>query len=61
MFITSAEFTSQALDFARSVDGIVLIGGTRLVNLMIEYELGVSSRVVKVPRIDGDYFDEETT
>jgi restriction system protein len=61
VFITSSEFTSQALDFARSVEGIVLIGGNRLVNLMIEYELGVTSRAVKIPKIDGDYFDEEAT
>lgn len=27
--------------------------------LMIECELGVTARVVKVPKIDGDYFDEE--
>lgn len=59
VFITTSGFTSQALDFAKSVEGIVLIDGTRLASLMIEYELGVTARTVKIPKIDGDYFDEE--
>lgn len=60
VFITTSAFTQQATDFARSVDGIVLIDGQRLARLMIECELGVTSRTVKIPKIDGDYFDEET-
>lgn len=59
VFITTSSFTAQALDFAKSVEGIVLIDGTHLAGLMIECELGVTARVVKVPKIDGDYFDEE--
>jgi restriction system protein len=59
VFITTSEFTSQAIGFAKSVEGIVLVDGLRLVGLMIEYELGVSARTVKIPKIDGDYFDEE--
>ena len=59
VFITTSAYTSQALDFAKSVEGIVLIDGTRLAGLMIEYELGVTARAVKIPKIDGDYFDEE--
>lgn len=59
VFITTSGFTTQALDFAKSVEGIVLVDGTRLASLMIEYELGVTARTVKIPKIDGDYFDEE--
>lgn len=59
VFITTSGFTAQALDFAKSVEGIVLVDGNRLAGLMIECELGVTARVVKVPKIDGDYFDEE--
>lgn len=59
VFITTSGFTAQALDFAKSVEGIVLIDGVRLAGLMIEYELGVTARAVKIPKIDGDYFDEE--
>jgi restriction system protein len=59
VFITTSGFTSQGLDFAKSVEGIVLVDGSRLAALMIECELGVTSRTVKIPKIDGDYFDEE--
>ncbi len=61
VFITTSGYTPQALDFAKSVEGIVLIDGQRLAGLMIDYELGVTARTVKIPKIDGDYFDEETT
>jgi restriction system protein len=61
VFITTSAYTPQALDFAKSVEGIVLIDGTRLAGLMIDYELGVTARTVKIPKIDGDYFDEEST
>lgn len=59
VFITTSAFTAQAVDFARSVDGIVLLDGARLAGLMIDFEVGVTSRTIKVPKIDGDYFDEE--
>lgn len=59
VFITTSSYTSQAIDFAKSVEGIVLVNGQRLASLMIECELGVTSRAVKIPKIDGDYFDEE--
>lgn len=58
VFITTSAFSSQALDFARSVDGIVLVDGERLASLMIDHEVGVDSRLVRVPRIDGDYFED---
>lgn len=59
VFITTSGYSSQAMDFAKSVEGIVLVDGQRLASLMIECELGVTSRTVKIPKIDGDYFDEE--
>ncbi len=58
VFLTTSSFSAQALEFARSVD-IVLIDGSRLAELMIDYEVGVSSRTLKVPKLDSDYFDEE--
>lgn len=60
VFITTSSYTGQALDFARSVEGIVLVDGARLAELMIEHEVGVTSRTVKIPKIDSDYFDEES-
>jgi restriction system protein len=32
-----------------------------MAGLMIDYELGVTARTIKIPKIDGDYFDEEAT
>lgn len=60
IFITTSSYTSQALDFSKSVDGMVLVDGKRLANLMIEYEIGVTSKAIRVPKIDGDYFEEES-
>ena len=58
VFITTSLFSNQARDYAKSVEGIVLIDGPRLAGLMIDYGIGVSARVVKIPKIDSDYFDE---
>lgn len=57
IFITTSFFTRQALDFAQSVEGMVLIDGARLVNLMMDTEVGVTSRILKVPSLDSDYFE----
>ncbi|CAD5376791.1 methylated adenine and cytosine restriction protein [Pseudomonas sp. OF001] len=59
VFITTSGFTAQAIDFARSVEGIVLVDGSKLVNLMMDHEVGVTSRLIKLPKLDSDYFDEE--
>jgi restriction system protein len=59
VFITTSGFTAQALDFARSVEGIVLVDGVRLAGLMIDHEVGITSRTVRIPKIDSDYFDDE--
>jgi restriction system protein len=57
VFITTSTFSPQALEFARSVERIVLIDGAKLEELMIEHEVGVTLRPVKVPKLDGDYFE----
>jgi len=59
VFITTSGFTGQARDFATSVEGIVLVDGARLAGLMIDHEVGISSRTVRIPKIDSDYFDED--
>lgn len=61
VFITTSSYTTQAIDFARSVEGIVLVDGARLAELMMEHEVGVSARTIKLPKIDSDYFDEDMT
>ncbi|SDF37708.1 restriction endonuclease [Phytopseudomonas seleniipraecipitans] len=59
VFITTSGFTAQAIDFSRSVEGMVLVDGRRLVSLMMDHEVGVTSRLLKLPKLDSDYFDEE--
>lgn len=58
VFITTSSFTTQAVDFARSVERIVLVDGQQLAALMIDHEVGVHSRPLRVPKLDSDYFDE---
>lgn len=60
VFITTSSYSNDAMDFVKNIDSkIVLIDGAELSRLMIEYGVGVGvQRVVKVMRIDGDYFEE---
>lgn len=58
VFITTSAFTQQAIEFAGSVERIVLVDGAKLADLMIEHEVGVASRAVRIPKIDSDYFEE---
>jgi restriction endonuclease Mrr len=53
VFITTSAFTQQAMEFVQSVERLVLIDGERLTALMIEHGVGVSHRVVKVPKAQG--------
>lgn len=59
VFITTSGYTAQAIDFSRSVEGMVLVDGSRLVSLMMDHEVGVTSRLLRLPKLDSDYFDEE--
>lgn len=58
VFITTSTFSQQAVEFARSVERVVLVDGERLAGLMIEHEVGVTLRPIKVPKLDTDYFEE---
>lgn len=58
VLITTSTFTAQAVDFARSVERVVLVDGEKLSALMVEHGVGVTHQLVKVPRLDGDFFDE---
>jgi restriction system protein len=60
VFITTSGFTSQAVEFARSVERVVLVDGARLADLMIDHEVGVTMRPLRVPKLDSDYFEEES-
>ncbi len=61
VFITTSTFTSQAIEFAKSIERIVLVDGMKLAELMIDHEVGITSRTLKIPKIDSDYFDEESS
>jgi len=60
VFITTSSYTSQAIEFAKSVEKIVLVDGPRLAEFMIDHEVGISARTIKIPKIDRDYFDEDS-
>lgn len=60
VFITTSTYSRHAVDYANAIEGIVLIDGVQLVNLMMDYEVGVSSRTLKLPQLDSDYFDEDS-
>ncbi len=61
VFITTSRFTQEARDYAASSQyKVVLIDGTRLADLMIEHDLGVSvAATYQLKRIDSDFFTEE--
>jgi len=58
VFITTSSFPSTAHEFVSSIERkIILIDGERLSNLMIEFNLGVSTRqTILIKEIDSDYF-----
>lgn len=60
VFITTSEFAQTATDYAKSVQQkVILINGTRLAELMIEHNIGVTTtRTISLKRIDSDYFEE---
>ena len=60
LFITTAKFSPGAKQFA-DAQHIILVDGQKLAELMIEYELGVSTqKIYKIKRIDSDFFNEAT-
>jgi len=60
VFITTSDFNNPAVEYAQTVpQKVILIHGTRLANLMIEHDIGVSTqRTISLKRIDTDYFEE---
>ncbi|MYA99271.1 restriction endonuclease, partial [Candidatus Poribacteria bacterium] len=62
IFITTSDFTISAITYVeRIASNIILIDGDQLVELMIDYDVGVSSiETFEIKRVDSDYFDEST-
>jgi restriction system protein len=60
VLITSGSISRPAIQAAGHAKGsVVLVDGPRLANLMIEHGVGVGTKPLKIPEIDGDYFEEE--
>ena len=61
IFITTAQFSKEAINFAAKQlhSKIVLVNGKQLTKLMIDYDLGVSTvAIYRIKRIDSDFFNE---
>jgi restriction system protein len=60
VFVTTSSFTSGAVQYAQRVpQRIILIDGSELTRLMMQYGVGVrTDRTVELKRIDLDYFEE---
>lgn len=58
VIITTSDFTARAKAFGASVEGILMVNGHKLVELMMDHDVGVTSRSLRIPRIDMDYFEE---
>jgi len=58
VFLTTASFTKDAVEFISKVHSrVVLIDGQKMANLMIDYGIGVSTRVnYEIKQLDTDYF-----
>ncbi|EHQ59876.1 restriction endonuclease [Paenibacillus dendritiformis C454] len=61
VFITTSGFTKEAVEYVTFIDNkVVLIDGEQLTQLMIDYNLGVSTvAVYEEKRIDLDFFSED--
>lgn len=62
VFITTSSFAKSAIEWASHYPHatLVLIDGKRLTELMVQYDLGVSTEhVYRMKRLDGDYFGDE--
>ena len=60
VFITTSDFKKTANEYANNVSQkVILINGSRLADLMIEHDIGVSTqRTISIKRIDSDYFED---
>lgn len=61
IFITTSTFTEEARNFASNIENkITLINGETLSQLMIDYNVGVTTLAsYELKRVDSDYFNEE--
>jgi restriction system protein len=62
IFITTTKFTNDARDYAHHINPkVVLIDGAQLTDLMIDYGVGVATRIsYDIKTLDTDYFGESS-
>lgn len=59
VFITTSAFSRDAKEAASRARGsIVLVDGGQLSALMMDHGVGVSHKALRIPRVDGDYFED---
>ena len=61
VFMTTSDFTKEAVEYVRNIDNkVVLINGGLLASLMIDHNVGVSlAATYEIKKLDSDYFLEE--
>jgi restriction system protein len=59
--LTTSNFSADAIEYVRAIDSkVVLIDGLKLSQLLIDYNVGVSTaQTYTIKRIDTDYFEME--
>ena len=59
LYITTAKFSKEAKTYA-DAQHIILVDGKKLTELMIEFDVGVSTqKIYKIKRVDNDFFNEQ--
>src|ERR1700733_15107392 len=62
VILTTSSFSREAVDYVDWIEGkkVVLIGGERLAELMIEHGVGVATtQVYELKEVSNDFFDED--
>jgi len=61
VFLTTSNFSADAIEYARAIDSkVVLIDGLKLSQLLMDYDVGVSTvQTYSIKRIDTDYFETD--
>jgi restriction system protein len=61
VFITTAQFTKEAIDYVDRIDSkIILVDGSMLSRLMVDHGVGVSTvSTYEVKRLEAEYFADE--
>lgn len=60
IFLTTSEFSDGALEYVKNLpQRVILIGGQRLAELMIEHNIGVApADTFQIKKVDLDYFED---